>query len=271
MDIKMIESGGNNRGQVTIFIIGAVIIISAVIGSLIFTENIKIQKNSEDTNDPKLFLYLCLEEKIKEGIKLLEMQGGYISNPLNKSFGFDDEKEAIDTSYLCYTQNSYIPCINQEPLFLKHLENELMKYMEPTIKKCFNDLILAIEKKGYNVSEKYNGTKVELHSKGIEVILEGKISYTKTGQTLEYENFKIFFNSKFYNLAIISQEIVNQEARFCHFENLGFMLTYPDYNINKFKTGDMVKVYRIKHREGEENFRFAIKSCSIPPGLPIHS
>jgi len=73
--------------------------------------------------------------------------------------------------------------------------------------------------------------------------------------------------SRFYDLALVVQEIVNQEARFCHFENLGFMVFYPKFNIERFRTGDGTLIYTAKHIETQEEFKFALRGCVIPPGF----
>ena len=71
----------------------------------------------------------------------------------------------------------------------------------------------------------------------------------------------------FYDLAVISQEIVSQEAESCNFEILGFMLLNPEFEADRFRTGDSTTIYTIKHKGSEEWFRFAVRSCVIPPGV----
>jgi hypothetical protein len=78
---------------------------------------------------------------------------------------------------------------------------------------------------------------------------------------------KIIYSSNFYDLALVAQEIVSQEARFCNFEHLGYMLLYPDFEIDKFRTGDSDTIYTLTHRESGERFRFAVRGCVIPAGF----
>ena len=73
--------------------------------------------------------------------------------------------------------------------------------------------------------------------------------------------------TRFYDLAIVAQEIVSQEARFCNFEQVGYMLIYPEFAITKFRTGKSDTIYTIKSKESGERFRFAVRSCVIPPGF----
>jgi len=62
-------------------------------------------------------------------------------------------------------------------------------------------------------------------------------------------------------------EIVNQEARFCYAEISGIMLAYPEFSISLTKTDDLSKIYVVENKKSKEVFRFAVRSCAIPPGL----
>jgi len=45
------------------------------------------------------------------------------------------------------------------------------------------------------------------------------------------------------------------------------MIFYPKYDMNKFRTGDSDIIYSIKDRLSGEEFVFAVKSCTLPPGF----
>jgi len=75
--------------------------------------------------NPGGFLENCIEDKLIEGIKLISSQGGYIGNPLNRTFKFSDEKEYTDISYLCYTNLYYKPCVMQVPFLKQKFSSEL--------------------------------------------------------------------------------------------------------------------------------------------------
>ena len=45
------------------------------------------------------------------------------------------------------------------------------------------------------------------------------------------------------------------------------MLLYPQYDIEKFRTGDSSIVYTVTDKKTEEFFRFAIRGCAIHPGI----
>ena len=71
----------------------------------------------------------------------------------------------------------------------------------------------------------------------------------------------------FYDLAKLVQEITSQEAKYCSFEYLGFMQFHPEYNIKKFITSDSIIIYRVKAKETNEQFKFAVRGCVRPAGI----
>lgn len=255
------------KAQVTIFIIAGIILIS-VLGLFFLLEKGKIiDINKAKEINPNIFLQSCIEDKIKETIEIISSQGGYINNPLNKTFKFDNEEDFTDISYLCYNKNYYLSCVNQEPMLIQHLKKEIHNYVSEEVRDCFDELVLSLNKQLYTVDAKYNGFEVELMPKKVVVEIDGEITLTKSGETLKQEGFKIIVPSRFYDLAIVVQEIISQEARFCNFEHLGFMLFYSQFKIDKFRTGDLITIYTLEHRDSKEKFRFAVRSCVIPPSM----
>jgi len=256
------------RGQVTIFIIIAIVIISAIALFFLFRSGIEIPGiGIGKETSPSSFLESCIEDKIKETTEIISSQGGYINNPLNKTFKFTEEDSPLDISYLCYTQNYYIPCINQEPMLIQHLKDEIKNYISDDVGDCFDGLTSSLDKQGYSVDVKYRGFEVELMEKKVVIEIDAELTLTKSGETTKQEDFKIIVPSRFYDLAIVVQEIVSQEAEFCNFEYLGYMLLYPQWDIDKFRTSDSIIIYTVEHKDSKEKFRFSIRGCVIRPGL----
>lgn len=255
------------RGQVTIFIILGVIIVSVIVLFLIFGSEIVPKISVKKEVNPIPFLDSCMEDKIKETLGVISLQGGSVENSLYKTFKFSDEQISRDISYLCYTQNYYIPCINQEPLLIQHLKNEIKTDISEEVETCFDRLTLSLEKQNYVVDARYNEFDIELTKGKVIINIYGELVLTKSGETSKQEDFKIVTSSRFYDLALVVQEIVSQEAEYCNFEYLGYMNLYPQWKIDKFLTSDSTIIYTVEHKESKERFRFAIRGCVIPPGL----
>lgn len=258
----------SKRGQITIFIIIAVMVIVLIILFFVLrTGKEPAAGGKTEEENPNSFLTSCIEEKTKKTIELISMQGGYMENPLIKTFKFEDEKESYNISYLCYNLNLYQPCINQEPLLINHLKKEIKTYISDDVRGCFDRLTTSLSEKNYVVDARYKDFNITLISKKVVIDIDAELTLTKNEETSKIDRFKVAIPSRFYDLALVVQEIVSQEARFCNFEHLGFMLLYPKFNINKFRTGDSTTIYTVQHRDSQEKFRFAIRGCVIPPGI----
>jgi hypothetical protein len=255
------------RAQITIFVIAGLTIAGIILLFFLFRTGVISEISGTKELNPNSFLSSCLEDKIHETIQVISSQGGYINNPLNKTFKFNNENRPTDISYLCYTQNYYEPCINQEPMLIQHLKEEVYNYISEDVRNCFDELVFSLEKQGYTANAKYNDFEVELVPRKIVVKIDSEITLTKTEETSTKKDFEVFVQSRFYDLAIVVQEIVSQEARFCNFETLGFILFYPEFNIEKFTTGDSTTIYTIENKRSKEKFKFAVRSCVIPPGI----
>lgn len=257
----------NRKGQVTIFIIIAVLVVGALAVFFLVRNQVAPQIGGQQEQNPSAFLQSCMESKIEATTSLLSSQGGYINNSLNKTFQFTGEKSSVDISYLCYTLGYYIPCINQEPMLIPHLKNEIKNYISDDVKKCFDELTSSLKGQGYTVDSNYNGFDVELTEGKLKIPIDGRITLTKTGGTSNYENLNLTFQSKFYDTALVVQEIVSQEARFCYFGYIGYTIFYPQWEIKKFVTGDSTIIYTIKNKNSADQFNFAIRGCAVRPGL----
>ena len=256
----------NKRGQVTIFIIMGVILVSAIFLFFIFRGQTQTETTSKIEKNPESFLESCIEDKVKEAIEFISLRGGYVDNDLNINFKFENET-AYNISYLCYNQRDYLKCINQKPTFMNDLRGEIKKYISQDVENCFNEIQSSLTKEGYKVNIDYRDFEVELLPKRIIIQTDSEIQIQKTGETTKQEDFKIKVASRLYELSFIIQELVNQEARFCYSENLGIMLVYPEFLIEKFRTGDSTMIYTVEHKDSKEKFRFAVKGCTIPPGF----
>ena len=252
----------SKKSQITIFIIIGILIISIIALFLLFRKGIVPEIPGTGTGEnPESFLESCVKDKITENINIISSNGGYIKNELH--LNLDNEK----ISFLCYTDNYYTPCINQEPMLIQHLKSEIKNSVKNDVRSCFDKMAESFDKKGYSVSARYKDFEVNLIPKKVAIDIDAELSLTKSGETTNNENFKFIIPSMIYDLAVVSQEIVNQEAKYCNFESVGFMILYPEFNIDRFKTSDLNIVYTITHKKTGDKFKFAVRGCVMPPGF----
>lgn len=260
MASKMMKTRKNKtRGQVTIFIIIALIIVIAI--ALIFLVWRKPTIEVSPTTDPEGYIEKCTKDATKEAIDLLSEQGGDIKPEGSVMY------KGRDIAYLCYNANYYMPCINQRPLLIEHIEKEITSYIEPKVQDCFLSLRQELEKRNYYVSMGSMDIETELQSKKVVVTTNREFEMTKNQETRKFEKFKAQVSSPIYDLAKIAMEVANQEARYCNFDILGFMIIYPKYDAQKFRTGESDTIYTLKEKATGKEFKFAIRSCAMPAGL----
>ena len=139
MDFKM-----NRRGQASIFIIIGIAIIVAFIFFFIFKGELVPTGIGGKEISPEAFLESCVEKKVKETVAIMLPQGGYVEPEFSFRFQFNSE-EPQDISYLCYNENYYIPCVNQEPMLIEHLNQEIEDYIKEDVGNCFENYVLELE------------------------------------------------------------------------------------------------------------------------------
>lgn len=255
---KMIRNK-DKSGQVTIFIIIAIILVALMFVLFFLWPDPYIRTTPE--SDPSAYIEKCLRDYTKEAIDILSEQGADI----------DPEGSVLynnkDITYLCYNDNYYKTCINQRPMLIEHIEQEITDYIEPRVQQCFSSLKQELEDRRYSVRMGSMEIITELQSKTVNVEVKRDMEMKKNENTRKFENFGAKISNPIYDLAEIAMEIANQEARYCNFDVVGFMITYPDYNVDKLRLGDSSTIYTLKDIPTGKSFTFATRSCAMPGGI----
>lgn len=249
----------NKRGQVTIFIILAVVIV--VVGILIYSFFPQIQSGlGLGTQNPQEFIQTCIEESIEEDIGILSLQGGSLE-PSHYVLYNDDKIE-----YLCYTGEYYKPCIVQQPMLKKHVESEIENDIRSEVEDCFNSLENSYKNKGYEVSLKRGAMNIELLPKRVVANFNYSLVLTK-GETEKYDSFRVVLNNNIYELISIANSIIEWETTYGDAETTVYMDYYHDLKVEKKKQSDGTTIYILTDRNTENKFQFASRSVAWPPGF----
>ena len=242
----------NKKGQLTLFIIIAVVIVSVLI--FLFLPNIK---SIFVPSTPSEKLQDCVEKSLKEAVELTSKRGGSIS-PVN-SIMFKDEK----VEYLCYTNQYYKTCINQQPLLRQHVEREVLDYIKLNSQQCIENLKNNLRSKGYSVSSGAGELSVSIVPNNVKVVASG-FSAVKGETGEKYDKFEAGIKSELYDLIMLTTSILNWEARYGDSDITTYMMYYPNVKVEKYKQEDGSKIYILT--SGENKFVFASRSLSWPAG-----
>lgn len=249
---------GSERGQVTVFIIIALIIVLAVLVYLFYPE-IKSTISGEK-EDPASFIQNCLEEDVLALSETISLHGGSISP--GHYILYQGEK----VEYLCYSQNYHEACTMQQPLLDNHIEREIKTSITEKVGKCFSDLRSSYEKQGYTVRLANDDFSVELMPKRIVLNFNSSLTLTKS-ETQNYDSFRVIVNNNLYELVSITDSILNWETKYGDAETTVYMDAYKDLKVEKKKQSEGSTIYVLTDRNNGNKFQFASRSFAWPPGF----
>ncbi len=248
----------NRKGQVTLFIIVAVVIVAiAVLVYVFFPQVFSSALGGEQ--DPKAFIQICIKDEIKSNVELVSAQGGSLEPEFY--FTYNDVK----IEYLCYTNENYNLCVVQQPLLKNHVESEIANGIKEEVKNCFSELKTSLERSGQTVAIKEGEISVELLPE--RVISNFNYIVTIGGtDTKRYENFSVILNNNLYELVGISKSLVEREVTYGDVDPRIYMAYYPDLRVEKNLRDDGTKIYTLTDRKTGNRFQFASRSLVFPPG-----
>lgn len=246
------------KAQVTLFIILGIIIVVAILMSLLFMGKTKVEPPSNLS--PREFIQDCVKDSLRPYIKTVTENGGRI-NPGHYILYYGEKY-----NYLCFNSDYYLPCYNTHPMLEMITEQEIRQASKDDIQECFDKLKYDYESKGYEVTGGSTEYSIDILPGEIKVILNKDMTIKREGSSSNFNNFETKIISPLYDLIRISREIVNSESQFCAMEYLGYMILYPNYDIKRIDY-DTSKLYMVKDRKTGEEFKFAIRSCAMAPGI----
>ena len=243
------------KAQVTIWIILAIVLVAAI--ALIFLLKIP-EKIFPPAATPTMLLQDCIKDKLDATIGNISNRGGSI-NPVN-AIMYKGEK----IEYLCYTNQYYQTCKNQQPMLKQHMEREILEAIEPEAKRCVGELKQELTSRGYDVSGKED-VSVEITQNNVRVSVSG-FSARKEETAEIYDKFEAVKPSSIYDLVMMTTSILNFEARYGDSDTMTYMIYYPTMKVEKYKQSDGSKIYILADRNTGESFTFATRSLSWPAG-----
>jgi uncharacterized protein (UPF0333 family) len=251
----------NNRGQLTLFIIVAIVVVALVAMAYLFFPQVIVSFGAGTTN-PNVFIQNCMEQQLRDTVKNVSLQGGSL-NPENFIL-YQNQK----IEYLCYNANFYLPCIMQQPLLKQHIEAEIKRGIKNQEDSCFNSLKDSFEKRGYTVNLARKETNVELLPSRVAVTFTNDLTLTKQGSE-RFEKINVVLNNNLYELTSIADSILNWEARYGDTETTTFMSYYKNLKVEKKLQSDGSTIYILTNRNSGDKFQFASRSVAWPSGIAV--
>ncbi|MBU0760381.1 MAG: hypothetical protein KJ600_01600 [Nanoarchaeota archaeon] len=261
MDEKM------KGGQATMWIVLAIVLLASVILFFLLSGDVKIIKPS--TGDApfeiQTFLESCASTSVSEAVDIMLPHGGFIQ-PRN-IIRFDGG----NVEYICDTIQAYDPCIQQHPMLINEMEMEIKNYIFDELEDCFGEMAEKYGARGWEMTFASSlDFDVDLMPGKVVLDVRKEIVIDWEGDKKTFKEFDVEIKSPLYDLAKVALEIAAQEGKpgQCYFENVGYSLTYPRYNIELYNLfPDGTKIFTINDKKSGKFMRIATRSCVVPRGI----
>ena len=252
---ELIRNNMEKKGQVTIFIIIAIVIIGIAVTFFAFKDTLNIGKASSSDVDPINTEFLsCLESTTEEGITFISLQGGYYEIPEDIAFSYIVEK----APYYYMNSKKYIPSTER-------IERELENYITEKLGLCLN--FSSFEVQGFEINEGDLSTSITVEEEKVYVDVNYPLVIKKGEETYRMNEFKINTISSLSRLYSASREIVNS-----YYDNPGFVClgcleeTSENYGVitkatlvSDASSGENVIWFSVLDEEGELNWKFVVE------------
>lgn len=244
----------NKRGQLTVFIIIAVLVVAIVAVVFLVSPGLRGPRApTAGAESPENFIQICLEDTIKKNVELIASQGGSLEPEFSYMY------QGSELQYLCHTGDVYVPCTIQIPFLRNHIENEIEKSIEDEVGSCFNSL-----REEYRDSSVTRGDLiVELLPGRISTTINNEFVFTEAGQTERRESFSVILNNNLYELSAIAQNIVGLEVTLGEADVDRYMDIYPWLRAEKYPQTDETNVYILTNKDTGDKLQFASRSFAF--------
>jgi len=250
----------NDKAQVAIWIIVALVVVASVL-VVAFLNNRSPTADTPEETSPQSFIQACADKSVNEALDIMLPQGGFIE-PTNTIHYF-----GTNITYHCENKGNYKPCINQHPMLLNEMSDEIHSYVEPRIEECFQQIKEQAEKRNSQVSLGPMDLEVQLYPKNVKLKIERELTISSGETARAFTEFDIEVFNPAYDIARVASEISSQEAKYCNFEYVGYMMIHSWVKVEKTSLSEGTKLYKITDKKSNKFMNIAVRGCAIPAGL----
>ena len=212
----------NNRGQLTIFIIIAIIIIGAVIVFFVVRESIGFTQIPAEIQPVYTTFLACLEEDVFVGIDVLESQAGYIEipdfEPGSQFMPFSSQLDFLGNPipYWYYVSGNNIQ--KEQIPSKKNMEEQLGNFIKDRINNCRFD---EYYEQGFEITLGEPKADAVINKNNVELNLNMDLNVVKGEESVLIGNHKISVNSKLGTLYDSARKIYKHEQDTLFLEDYG--------------------------------------------------
>jgi len=213
----------NKRGQVTIFIILAVIIVAGVAGYFLVRGSFETQVVSANLAPVYNAFLTCLEENTLVGVGILESAGGYIELPEfekgSAHMPFSSQLNFLGNPvpYWYYVSENGIP--KEQVPSKQMMEEQLGNYLEGEINDC---ILEDYFEQGFAISvDEDVDADITINREEIEVNLKVDLGIEKADEVAVVSNHNVVVKTRLGSLYESARKIYDYEQETLFLENYG--------------------------------------------------
>jgi len=165
----------NKRGQVTIFIIIAVILIAAVILYFVLKDSFPPEETLIETSPVINFVQECFDQTLEGTLQNISKQGGYSGYSY-----LSRETTDSGVNYYLIEKNNYFPSKD-------FVEHQIEEYFERKFFLCTRHFI---DFRDYNIEEGLLETSVNINDEEVILKADYPLTITKSKSTFRTKNFE---------------------------------------------------------------------------------
>jgi len=212
----------NKKGQVTVFIIIAILIVAAI--GIFFTFKDQLMGTAIPASiEPVYMQFLsCVEENLLVGIDVLESQGGYIFLPEfergSRYYPFSSQLDFAGSAVPYWYYVSENGFEKEQVPSLQEIENELEKFMVDQIHDCDFDLYYD---QGFMIDKEIPKAKVNIKNNEVEVKIDMAMKIERVDESSLIKSHKVSVDSHLGKLYADAKRIYNNEQKNFFLETYG--------------------------------------------------
>ncbi len=210
----------NKKGQVTVFIIIAILIVALAVLVFAFKDEIKSNRMPSQITPVYRTFSSCLEQDLELGANLLESQGGYIYLPEYQAgseympFGSQLNFLGNPIPYWYYVSGNNIE--REQVPTKEEMQNQLERFIELRVRNCLFD---EFYDKGYEIVMDEPNSDITINSHDIVLNLNMNFAARNEEQSYSIDEHKIIINSELGALYDSALEVYNYEQEKLFLEN----------------------------------------------------
>ncbi len=212
----------NNRGQLTIFIIIAIVIVGMIVVFFAFRDSLIFTQIPAEIVPVYTTFLSCLEEDTLVGINVLESQAGYIEipdfEPGSSYMPFSSQLDFLGNPipYWYYVSGNNIP--KEQIPSKRDMEEQLGDFIEEKINNCRFD---EYYEQGFEITFEEAEVEVIIEDNAVKLNMDMDLSIVKGEESVLIGKHKISVNSKLGTLYDSAKKIYNIEQETLFLENYG--------------------------------------------------